>query len=218
MQFAFSSVATTLAMSKCSPKYCPKGRTLIEGFMLYVLCHGVWRDSGTIVAVWLGKSGRGYLRNQERSIPVDPESGTSIASVSPMESVTATRQYGSPETAKVIQQQRGRTSLGHLVRTGPNRPNYIGRCSRHVEAHLLSSQGSSSFSDACPKITVPVVMRSRCLSLSVNSDISKSEAGADPNPSCNIRWCTSCGVVEEEDHPFDEVDTNKCAPKQPPPV
>lgn len=123
-----------------------------------------------------------------------------------------------PETAKVIPQQLGRTSLGHFVRTGPNCPNYIGRCSRRVEAHLLSSQGSSSFSDARPKITVPVGMRSRCLSLLVNSDISESEAGADPNPFYNIRRYTSCGVVKEEDHPFDEVDTNKCAPKQPPPV
>ena len=54
--------------------------------------------------------------------------------------------------------------------------------------------------------------------LSVNSDISESEAGTDPNPFYNIRRFTSCRVVEEEDHPFDEVDTNKCVPKQPPPA
>jgi hypothetical protein len=54
--------------------------------------------------------------------------------------------------------------------------------------------------------------------LSVNSDISEPETGADSNPFYNIRRYTSCGVVEEEDHPFDEVDTNKCAPKQPPPA
>jgi hypothetical protein len=122
-----------------------------------------------------------------------------------------------PETAKVIpQQQLGWTLLGHIMCTSPNHPSYIGRCSRCVEAHLLSSQGSSSFSDGRPKIMVPMGMRSRCLSLLVNSDISKSEAGVDPF--YNIGWYTSCGSVKEEDHPFDEVDTNKCGPKQPPPV
>ena len=34
----------------------------------------------------------------------------------------------------------------------------------------------------------------------------------------NIRRYTSCGVVQEEDHPFDEVDSNKCGPRCQPPV
>jgi hypothetical protein len=55
--------------------------------------------------------------------------------------------------------------------------------------------------------------------LSVKSDITESEVGAEnTNPFYNIRRYTSCGVVQEEDHPFDEVDSNKCAPRRQPPV
>ena len=55
--------------------------------------------------------------------------------------------------------------------------------------------------------------------LSVKSDITKSEVGADnANQFYNIRRYTSCGVVQEEDHPFDEVDSDKCGPRRQPPV
>lgn len=52
--------------------------------------------------------------------------------------------------------------------------------------------------------------------VSVNSDISESEAVAPThhNPFYNIRrYAASCGVLEEEDHPFDEVDSDVCAPR-----
>lgn len=52
--------------------------------------------------------------------------------------------------------------------------------------------------------------------VSVNSDITESEAVAPTrhNPFYNIRrYTASCGVVEEEDHPFDEVDSDVRAPR-----
>lgn len=56
--------------------------------------------------------------------------------------------------------------------------------------------------------------------VSVHSDITESEAAAPapthiPIPFYNIRRYTSCGGVaeEDEDHPFDEVDSNACAPR-----
>jgi hypothetical protein len=55
--------------------------------------------------------------------------------------------------------------------------------------------------------------------VSVHSDITDTEETAPTrnNPFYNIRrYAASCGVVEEEEHPFDEVDSNACAPRPAP--
>ena len=52
--------------------------------------------------------------------------------------------------------------------------------------------------------------------VSVHSDITESDAvvPTQHNPFYNIRRYATCGVVhEEEEHPFDEVDSNACAPR-----
>ena len=50
--------------------------------------------------------------------------------------------------------------------------------------------------------------------ISVKSDITESDVPTCNNPFYNIRrYAASCGAVEEEEHPFDEVDSNVCAPR-----
>jgi hypothetical protein len=52
--------------------------------------------------------------------------------------------------------------------------------------------------------------------VSVHSDITESDAVVLTqcrDPFYNIRRYATCGIVQEENHPFDEVDSDVCAPR-----